>query len=89
MIIHSMIVVEEAKNGRSYMFLVPQGSSYDEGKEVLSQMIEQIDSMKQEAIAQAEKKSAAAQPEEVVEPQPEEEVAIQPEEAKDSQPEAE
>lgn len=57
MIIHSMIVLEEAKNGRSYMFLVPQGSSYDEGKEVLSQMIEQIDSMKQEAI----KKSEAAQ----------------------------
>lgn len=64
MIIHSMIVLEEGKNGRSFMSLVPQGSSYDEAKEVLSEMILKIDAMKEEAIANAEKKAAEAKPEE-------------------------
>lgn len=63
MIIHSMIVLEEAKNGRSFMFLVPQGSSYDETKEVLSEMIIRVEAMKQEAISRAEKDAAATQPE--------------------------
>lgn len=74
MILHSMIVLEEQKNGRSYMFQVPQGSSYDEGKEVLSAMIEHIESMKQEAIKKAEEVKPSTQEPEAQEaniPEPE------------------
>lgn len=48
----SMIVLETNKNGRSFSFFIPVGTSYEDAAQVLTEMSDEVASMKEAMLKQ-------------------------------------